>query len=393
MASPTDGSPNAVASAPIAPPPLPTHDILRYLMGYRWLIVAVTIVAGAVGYGWARWFQPEYFKSTIMCVPPKSDNGLLGGALGGVSSALKDIGLSKIGGKGGDSYEFIALLYSRSLRDSMIRRFDLRTEYEMQQDLASEVRSAFEENLEIDLKAEGNYEISVWSRDTAKAVVMCEAFVEAVNELANRIAREEATKSVGYLERRLAMMDSTIAALTDSLSVYGRRYMLFSPEDQAKASATAMADVKAGILKEETMLGLLELQYGAGDPTASAQRSLVESLKQQYDRIQRQPGFAGNFSLPDAAGIGARYLIITAEFEAYSKVKAFLMPSLEQARLDMSRNTPSLIVVDAPERADKRSRPKRVLVGLGAGFGSGIMTLLLLLLAFGWRSLKRSVQA
>jgi capsule polysaccharide export protein KpsE/RkpR len=337
--------------------------------------------------------MPQYYKSTVNCVPPSADEAGLGGALAGISSTLKDIGLSKIGGKSGESFEFISLLFSRTIRDSMIHRFKLIDEYDMQGEIMDDVRSELDDNLEVMLHEEGNYEITIWSQNPQKSVEMCNTFVSYANEIANRVQRMEAEKSVRYMERRLAMMDSILSSITDSLDYFSRTYRLFSPIDQAKASAEALANVKSELLKQEMVLGLLKENYGDSDPQVRAAQGLVKELQGQYERAQTQPGFAGNFALTDAAGVGATYMRLFAEYEAYSKLKAFLLPSLEQARLDINKTSPALLVVDKPEPAEKRDRPKRMLLAAGSGFGIGIISILVLLMIRGWRTMMDSTIA
>lgn len=362
--------------------------MIGVLLRRMWIILAAAVLAAVGAYLYTRTL-PEYFKSTVNCVPAQNDQSSLGGAMGGIGSALKDFGLTKLGGSKGEQYEFIVVLFTRSIRDSMIKEFDLATEYELQGKPMQAVRDEFESNLQVELRAEGNYEISIWSKDPAKAVKMCKSFVGYTNQVANRIARMDAVKTSGYLEQRVSKIDSAIAALTDSLGRYGRDYLLFSPVDQAKASASALSEAKANILKQETLLGLLERSYGTDDPQVRAQRSMLSEMEAQLQRVQTEPGFAGNFAITDAAGIGAKYVKLTAEFEAYAKVKAFLLPTLEQTRLDQMKSTPSLLVVDEPILAEKKDRPKRSLVAAGAGFGVGVLVILVILLIEGWRSIKQ----
>lgn len=367
----------------------PTADIIRYLLRFKWLILGLcaSVTVGVYLYALT---MPQYYKSTINCVPPSTDESGLGGALAGISSTLKDIGLSKLGGKSGESFEFISLLFSRTIRDSMIHRFHLVDEYDMRGEIMDDVRSELEDNLEVELHQEGNYEITIWSQNPNKSVEMCNTFVSYANEIANRVQRLEAEKSVRYMERRLSMMDSILATITDSLEFYSRTYRLFSPLDQAKASAEALASVKSELLKQEMVLGLLKQNYGDTDPQVRASQGLVNDLKSQYEKAQTQPGFAGNFALTDAAGIGATYMRLYAEYEAYSKLKAFLLPSLEQARLDMNKTSPALLVVDRPVAAEKRDRPKRMLLAAGSGFGVGIIIILALLIMRGWNIMMGS---
>ncbi len=363
----------------------PTVDILRYLLRFKWWLLGIVAVTTLGAYLYAR-SMPEYFKATINCVPPSQQMGGLGGALGGISSTLKDIGLAKLGGStGGETYEFITILFTRTIRDSMIHRFDLIREYELEGEPMEDVRSELEDNLEVQYHAEGNYEISIWSQSPQKSVEMCNAFVGYANDITNRIQRQEAEKTAFYLQQRIAVMDSVLTALTDSLQRYSRDYRLFSPLDQATASAEALSETKAELLKQEVILGILEQNYGKDDPQVRSTRTLVGQLQDQYERAQTQPGFAGNFALTDAAGVGASYLRIYADFEAHTKLKAFLLPSLEQAQLDMNKTAPALLVVDSPVAPELRDKPKRAFIALGAGVGVGVLFVLILLVVRGWR--------
>lgn len=366
----------------------PTVDILRYLLRFKWWLLALVAATSVGAYLYARTL-PEYFKATINCVPPSQQMGGLGGALGGISSTLKDIGLAKLGGSSGETYEFITILFTRTIRDSMIHRFDLIREYAMEGEPMNDIRSEFDNNLEVQYHAEGNYEISIWSQDPQKSVAMCNAFVGYANEITNRIQRQEAEKSAFYLEQRIVMMDSVLTALTDSLQRYSRDYRLFSPLDQATASAKALSETKAELLKQEAILGILEQNYGKDDPQVRSTRTVVKQLGEQYERAQTQPGFAGNFALTDAAGVGASYLRLFADFEAHTKLKAFLLPSLEQAKLDINKTAPALLVVDQPVAPEKRDKPKRAFIALGAGVGSGVLFLLILMSIRGWRMMFR----
>lgn len=368
----------------------PTADVLRHLLRFKWLIIGLAAVATIAGYLYA-YSLPPYYKSTVNCVPPSSDVGGMGGALGGISSTLKDIGLAKLGGKSGESYELIALLFSRTIRDSMISEFKLRDEYGLHGKTMDDVRDEFEDNIEVNLHAEGNYEISMWSKDPKKSVQMCRSFIAHVNDISNRISRTEATKNAAYLETRLAMMDSTLALLTDSLSDYSRKYRVYSPLDQASASAKALAEVKGELLKQETLLGILETNYGKSDPQVRNAAAIVERLKTQYEEAQTKPGFAGNFALSDAAGIGASYLRMYAEFEAFTKLKAFMLPTLEQARLDMNKTAPVLLVVDEPALAEEKDKPRRLVIALGAGIGMFVTMIIALLLGRAWKMTMSTV--
>ena len=88
--------------------------------------------------------------------------------------------------------------------------------------------------------------------------------------------------------------------------------------------------------------------------------------------------------------MGIEYLRLYAEYETFSKVKGFLQPMFEDSKLDESRQTMSLVVVDQAITPDKKTKPKRSLIVLGAGFGGFTLSILLVLLLNGYNSLKNN---
>ncbi len=365
---------------------IPTAKVALIALRQKWIIIGITITLGVGAYVYTRTL-PDYFKATINCVPASNDQSLLGSAASGLGSALKDIGLTKLTGNKGNSYELIVVLFARQIRDSMITRFGLVEEYDMADEPMEKVREEFEDNLEINLRAEGNYEITIWSTSPLRSVEMCKAFVEYANNVANTIHRREAIKNTGYLAARVSVIDSALDALTDSLSYYSKTYMMFSPDDQALASAKALADFRANVMQQQTILGILQNTYGDADPQTRSQATIVRELENKMKDLTTKPGLVGNFTLGDAAGIGARYMRILAEFEAHAKLKGFILPTFEQARLDQQKTTPTLIVVDDPVPMEKKDKPKRAFIALGTGIGGAIIYIVTLLLITAWKNL------
>lgn len=383
--------PNNVTATPTSPPNTPAPLAGTMLYRFRWLIAAVSVVGTIGGYTWA-WFQPEYFAATINCVPPRVDPSSQLGGIGGITSALKDVGLTKITGKSSSSYELMALLFSRSIRDSLIDRFDLRTEYEMAASPYVEVLDEVERNIDIAVRAEGNYEITLYSRDTAKCVEMATAFVSLANNLASRLTQREAERTTDYLERRIALLDSTMNVLSRALSTQASNTLMFAPEQQLTAIATTYAELQSEVLKQESVLGLYEKLYGEADQQTTIQRQVLSKLKSQLQDVKSKPGFFGDFALRDAAEKGIPHIRLLAEIEALGKVKAFLVPTLEQSRLDSRNATLSLMVVDEPRRPEKRIRPKRSLVALGSGVGSLVVVVASVFAFAAWSDFRRHVK-
>lgn len=345
----------------------------------HWIFILIVVVLATATATYYSLQLPNWYASTVSAVPPKTAGGGLEGAMSSISSALKEFGMTKLGGQT-EGYSFLVILHSKSLRDSMIKHFDLAKVYEIPDSMMSKVHKLFESNIEIILRKEGNYDITIWDKDKQRAAEMANKFIEFANTLSIKLQRDEAFVNKYYLEDRIKHTDSTLALIGDELQTFSANKLLFSPLDQAKAASAALAEVKAQMLQNEIMYDFYRKTYGEADPYTIMHKQLAAETKAKLKSIENQPGFAGNFSIKDASGVGMKYMRLYTEYETFAKLKAFLLPLLEKARLDEISNTKALFVVDTAVPADMKDKPKRSIIVAGAFGGSFVLSILILVL-------------
>ena len=361
-------------------------------MKYKWF-VSITVVLATIASVVLTLQMDNWYSSTANAVPSKSQGSMFENMLGGISSALKEFGMTKLGGAGGESYDFIVLMQSRTVMDSLISKFDLAKEYDIPDSLHSKVIAALSENLDVSYEKEGNYTISVLSKDRQKAVDMINYFINVVNELAERVAHQDAQYNKKYLTDKIVQTDSVLAGLSAKLSNYSKENMLFSPEDQAKAISSAFAELKSELIIQETKLDMMNNQFGENNVYTKMQQDIVNNLKNKVKDATVKPGFAGNFSLENATEVAIEYMRMLAEFETFTKVKSILLPMLEEAKIEETKNTNSLIIIDEPVKADKKSKPKRSLIVLGFMFGTFVLSSLFIIALDSFKNFKRKYKA
>ncbi len=355
---------------------------------YKWFVIVVTTIAVIVSVI-ASLQMDNWYQSTVSVVPPKSSGSMLAGALGNISSTLKDFGLNKLGGKGGGSYDFMVILKSRTLVDSTISKFNLHKVYDVPDTKKSIVRKILYANMDITREKDGNYTITFWDKDNHRAADMANNFVLLANRLAMKVFREEAEVNLSYLEQRIAYSDSTLNIIGDSLERFSRKNLLFSPEDQARSTSMALAELKSNEIQLEILYDFYSQNYGSEDPFTILHKNILDNTKDKLAKVQTSPGFAGNFSIEDASEVVIEYMRLYTEFETFSKVRAFLLPLYEQTKLDAVRSTQNLFVIDNAIPAEKKSRPKRSLIVLGALFGSLVFSIFLVVFFNSYRNFKK----
>ncbi|OGU61233.1 MAG: hypothetical protein A2X64_06640 [Ignavibacteria bacterium GWF2_33_9] len=343
-----------------------------------WKFIVIFTILGAITSAIIAYNLTIWYSATVNLVP--SSSGQDASASGGstISSALKEFGLTNMSGKNeGSTYSYIVILQSRTVIDSLINKYNLSEEYDIPKNESKTLRKAFESNVEIALEKEGNYTITVWDQDKNKAAEIANDYVKIANSHFLEIFRQDNLLSRNYFNKRIVVLDSTIAALGNQLKLFSKKTLLFAPEQQAEQIAKSISDIKSEQMKYDILSDYFTNNYGADDPFAMQNKKLADQFKDKLSNIQNQPGFAGNFSISNATDVQVDYLKIYTEFETYSKVKAFLLPTIEKIRSEEVRNIQNLIVVDSAIVPDSKDKPRRGFIMAGSTFGSFIISILL----------------
>ncbi len=355
------------------------------------LILGCTLLTTALVTG-LSFLLPNWYEAEVSAVPATQALSPLESILGGTAGILRDLGVMRLGVAAREGYNFLVILESRRLKDSLINRFRLWELYDLPDTARDRIHRALEDDFSVRYELNGNYVVSVLHKDPRIAAEMANAAISIANTIAAEVRQTESGQLRQYLEQRLAQLDATLARLADSLQRLSRRTLLFSPLDQAQAAARALVELKAQALHQQILTEALRQAYGPSDPIVQAQRQLLNELAQQVRRAEMQPGLVGNFPLREAADVGLRFLQLYAELETHQRVRSLLLSSIEQARVDEQRTRPLLYVVDPAVPPQLKARPKRVLIAAGSFVGSLLLTLLGLLAWQRWRSLQALLQ-
>jgi uncharacterized protein involved in exopolysaccharide biosynthesis len=322
---------------------------------------------------------PVWYASSVNFVPPQ-ESEISGGNSSGISAVMKDFGLSKVGGSKSQEYSMIVFLQSRSVVDSVMKKYDIQNAYKMNDDAWSDVRKEFLSNISIEFMEEGNYELTVWDTDKERASNIANDYVKITNYFAEKTHREESKVNADYLTNRIASIDSTIIVISTELGKLSKEKAMFSPEEQARAAGTALASIKETELQYELAYDYYRNSFGETDPNTVNAKGLYEAAKNKVADAYSKPGLVGNFSLGDAAPVAVAYLTKYADIEALTKTKALLTTSLEKAILDNKNNANNFFVIDNAIPADKKGKPKRFFIAAGGTFGGFIFAVFIILL-------------
>ena len=372
-------------------------------------------------------FLPKWYasKAVILCS---------GAGRFSLISAFADLPLNEFGFSpvNEDITSFISILDSRSMKEQMVEKFNLVERYG-----SRDVEYAMKElegNSELRVTDEGALAITLMDREPEVSQQMVQAMLSQLDLINRRLSREQGKYNRQFIEERLKQTKIDImkaeeelklfqqqtgvvdilAQVTAQLEAYGQLYSqkvaahggVYSQELQAYTELYAQ---RAGT---EIQLSVAKSTLSQNNPTIrqltfllKEQDRQLETLAEQLDSelgvmlqdVDERLGSVGFndgaapiwITLSDFPALAMRSARLIREVEVQSKLLEILIPQYEQARMEESKNIPTLQVIDEPKVPLNKTKPKRMLIVLGAVFMAAMFSSGYVLVEYHTRDLRK----
>ena|GEM_PF-2650001 len=339
-------------------------DVFSILLR-RWKLVStacllVALVAGIMNF----FFLPRWFEATTVIMPPqeKSEFGGLGMLLSRIPELPGGIGriASGMAGFSQSQYDFVVILSSRTVADSLIEKFDLEKVYKTK--YRFEARKELESHTKIDFPPEGQVIVTVEAKeDSVLARELAYEYFVQLNNILYNTAVFSASNKRKFLEDRLAETKGKLVVLEDSLRKYQEEKKVAATGEQPSGMIELITmPVKGELeilsrLQAEREIRAIELRvkrslYRSQHPDINLLQKEIAELDRTIRRFESQiPAIALDFS--------RLYRAVKMQEELFLLLSA----QLEETRINEADDTPSAILLDEPVIPEYKSRPKRLL--------------------------------
>ncbi len=324
------------ATAPVLS--IPARDYLAALRERRLpialfvgLVVAASVAIALV--------LPSWYVAVSTVLPPTESNQ----AFGIMSSMIETSALNRLGllSTSTPSDVYAEILKSRTLREGLVRKFDLERLY--RRNGMDRTLRALDQHLRIGLTASGIIMVRAEDQDPRRAADMANYLVAELDRFNREALNTQGKRTRQFLEERLAEVEQRMHAADSVLTVYEERHKVVADQ----GSVQGAADIVAQRLNLQVKRAYLE-SYST--PGSSALRSLDAEIG-AFDRELAR--------LPVLKSEGMR-LALDAEIQR--RVFTLLTAQLEDARVQETRDTPTLTVLDVASPPEMRARPRRSLI-------------------------------
>ncbi|HEV2989502.1 MAG TPA: Wzz/FepE/Etk N-terminal domain-containing protein [Candidatus Angelobacter sp.] len=361
---------------PLAPKPRGAAENLLLLWRHRrflWNVVWITIGVSVI----VAFVIPKRYQSTARLVPGESSNtaamaGLLNKISGGGSGSGLSLDAAGILGVKTPGAFYVEILRSRTVRDNLINRFDLRAHYGKRYYQDARKRLDKATDIEEDKKS-GVIALSVtdWDRDLAQKMVR--AYIDEMNHLAAELNTSAAHRERQFLEDRLKSAKKDLDQDSLELSQFSSKHSMMDVQQQGKSMMDAAARLQGELIFTESELKGLQEIYSDDNVRVRALKARVAELQGQLKKmvgdytdpnLASQSGAGGGPypSMRTLPALGYHYLDLYRRAKIQETLYEFLTQQYELARVQEAKELPIVRVLDDGNYPEKKVSPIRSLI-------------------------------
>ncbi len=332
------------------------------------IVVAVAVVMVLV--------LPVWYTSYSVILPPSGGSGGIPSFLpSNLKGVAADFGLDVP-----TDQIYQSILNSRSLKENIIERFDLRNVYEMSDKVYDElVIETFASHYEVETRKDEAIRITIEDQSPKRSAEMADACVEELDKLYRKITSETARNNRLFIGKRLGQATDSLSILQDSLMRFQESTNAVSLSDQMFATINAAADMKARQIAGEIQLDVLKSSYGSEHPKVSQLERTTFELGKRYEKILS--GSEGDLflGLQDMPQISRKYAEFVRRVRVKQTLLEFIYPQYESSLIQEQRETANVQILDRARVPERKTRPPRRIIVMIAGAASILFTLVLVL--------------
>lgn len=328
--------------------------------------VAVVTVASLV----LALLSPKWYLSYATLKMSSEDSFSIGSIVGNLSNIpfLDEFG---IGATQSNIERYIAILESRTTLDSMLFKFDLQRRYHKKYRFQTRKELLNNSIREADPMTD-ILTVGIYDTDPELAKEMVVHYVSLLDRAILRLFNEGARNNRIFAQKRLTQTTEELKAAEDTLAEFQQKYGLFEPKEQLFLSLKIASDLEAALIEEKIKLGVATTMMSKENAEVKNIELKISEIQNQINQLKQvsqndEADWSTLIHFDKAPNLAVRYFRLFREVEIKSKILEFLVPIFEKAKIDEQKDIPSLLVIDEPQVAEYKAKPKRALIVM-AGF-------------------------
>lgn len=379
-------------------------DVWNTLWSHKIWIVLICFLGIVSSVFFAISQPPQYISSaTFISVSAKSGPNL--GNLGGLA-ALAGVSLPSNLGTG---VSFKVILNSRSFRENIVRELNLLpvllgksfdsktkeitplpdpgwfkqlffklklekkiyvpTDEKLKELLLYAKAASALQNIVSVSQRNSQYSITVTWKTPQVAAIIANKYIEELERFLSKNQLTTTKKSRIFIDSQLQKTEIYLAKAETALKNFSEQYGIFRVEDQASSLTQAIGRVKGEIALAEVNLEVMRELQAPNSPQIELAQVRLDALYNRLRKLEKgeqQSNTLGEIysyiPLKELPGLGLRYSRLVREVGIQQEIYKMLRTQLETTKIEESKESDSIQVIDNAIPAEFPSKPKKKLI-------------------------------
>ena len=352
-------------------------DILTALARQKKILFMVPLVTGAMAIAAAFLIKPT-FSSTAVILPPQQQSS-------GVSAMLGQIGglagaAGGIAGLKNPNDLYVAMLQSRTIADKLISHFDLKTRFEVE--TLDEARRKLEGMATSSSDKAGTISVLVEDKDPKFAAELANAFVSELSNLTKGLAITDAAQRRLFFEKQLIAVKDDLANAEIALRKTQESTGMLQLDGQVQGIIRNVAQLEGTIAAKEVQLNAMRSFATNNNPDLLRLQGEIQGYQAQLEKLKTgKLSKDGDLMVPTGKipEVGIEYIRSLRNVKYQETIFELLSKQYELAKIDEAKESSSIQILDKAVPAEKKSKPKKLIIILLGFIGGGFLALFLAL--------------
>lgn len=314
---------------------------------------------------------PKMYRATTLILPPRDTSPGLASLFSGSDDSLIGLAGTLTSGQTPAAL-YVGIMKSRSVAESLERKFELKKVYGLQ--FSEDVHARLANRSVIDIsKKDQLISVSVMDRDPRRAADMANAYVEILSRINGRLNSTQGKRKRVFLEGRLKEVRADLEKAEMALKAFQEKYQLVAIDEQARIAIEGAAELQGQIATAQTELKVLK-KFGTDKQIEAVMlKARIEELRKQLKSIEKGERQATgdeslNFYLPfnTLPRLGMELMRLKREAKVQEKLFELLTTQYEMARIEEAKDVDAVQVLDEAVTPEKKASPNRRMIVLSS---------------------------
>jgi len=337
-------------------------------------------------------FLPNWYRATTTILPPERETLSLGATsslLGAASGLATSLSLPFMATP---SDVIAAILKSRTVAEAVVEKENLMQVYKTKSKEAA-LKELFS-RMTVNVASEGIVSLSYEDIDRTRSAKVANRYVAELDRVNRETSTSKAKNARMFIEGRLEETRKDLNQAEENLRKFQEENKTLVLDEQMKMAIEKAADLKAEMVSSEIELNVLSKTMSSSHPQIQSLRSRINEMKRQLGVLQlgnQKENAEGKTVLDvpftEVPSLSLQLARLVREVKIQEKVFEVLTQQFEQQKIEESKDTPTIQVLDKAVPPERKIKPKRaILVGV-----SGMVSLLAsTIFVFGLEYFQRS---